>query len=131
MGSLDISASALSAQRLRLDLIAQNIANAETTRTMEGDTPTPYCRVQAVFSANLEQGGVKVASIQRDTRPAQQVYQPGHPDANDQGYVHMPNVNIMEEMVDLVSATRSYEANITALNASKSMTRKALDIGRG
>ncbi|MHB9130789.1 MAG: flagellar basal body rod protein FlgC [Armatimonadota bacterium] len=128
MSSIDISATGLAAQRRRLDLIAENLANAETTRTPEGG---PYKRQVAVFTANGESGGVTVSEVVQDTRPSRNVYQPGHPDANAEGYVQMPNVNGIEEMVDLVSATRSYEANVTALNASKAMTRKALEIGRG
>ncbi|MHB9025440.1 MAG: flagellar basal body rod protein FlgC [Armatimonadota bacterium] len=125
--SMDISASGLSAQRTRLDLIAENLANAETTRTPEG---TPYKRRQAVFSLKPEEGGVEVSGIVEDARAPRLVYEPGHPDANAEGYVQFPNVNAVEEMIDLVSATRAYEANVTALNASKSMTRKALEIGR-
>jgi flagellar basal-body rod protein FlgC len=128
MSSIDVSASALAAQRLRLDLIASNLANAETTRTGEGDGP--YKRMQAIFEA-ADDGGVTVRDVIADPRPPQLVYQPGHPDADANGYVAMPNVNTVEEMTDLVSATRSYEANVTALNASKAMTRKALEIGRG
>lgn len=127
MSSMDISASALTAHRQRLDLIATNLANAETTRTSTGG---PYMRQQAVFNSDPA-GGVTVSDVIRDSRPPRQVYQPGHPDANPDGYVAMPNVNVVEEMVDLVAATRSYEANLTVLNASKSMVRKALEIGRG
>ncbi|HEX2949678.1 MAG TPA: flagellar basal body rod protein FlgC [Armatimonadota bacterium] len=128
MSSIDISASGLSAQRLRLDLIASNLANAETTRTSAGG---PYKRLQAVFEANDEDGGVRTADVVQDDRAPRLEYMPGHPDANAQGYVSMPNVNTVEEMVDMISATRSYEANVTALNASKAMTKKALEIGRG
>lgn len=133
MSSMDISASALSAQRLRLDLIANNLANAETTDvgTGENGEKIPYTRLQASFAANPESGGVVVEAVTPDARAHPQVYQPGHPDADANGIVTMPNVNPVEEMVDLVSATRSYEANVTALNAAKSMTRKALEIGRG
>lgn len=128
MSSIDISASGLAAQRLRLDVIARNLANAETTRTPEGG---PYKRLQAIFEADEENGGVRTKEILQDPRAPRQVYMPGHPDANKQGYVEMPNVNTVEEMVDMISATRSYEANVTALNASKAMTKKALEIGRG
>ena len=128
MASIDISASGLTAQRRRLDAIASNLANAETTRTQAGG---PYKRLQTVFQAEQDQGGVTVVDVVEDTKPSPLVYQPGHPDADAQGYVQMPNVSTVEEMVDLVSATRSYEANVTALNASKAMTRKALEIGRG
>lgn len=128
MSSIDISASGLSAQRLRLNIIANNLANVETTRTTEGG---PYKRLRAVFEVAENGEGVKVGEVSPDPRPFHVVYQPGHPDADAQGYVRMPNVNSVEEMVDLVSATRSYEANVTALNASKSMTRKAMEIGKG
>lgn len=128
MDAFDISASGLSAQRARLDLIASNIANVETTRTPEGG---PYRRLQAVFaSRGRGPGGVEVLGVATDPRPAPQVYQPGHPDADPQGYVAYPNVNIVEEMVDLVSATRSYQANAAALSAAKTMAQQALDLGR-
>lgn len=128
MSSIDISASGLQAQRMRIDLIAENLANAETTRTSDG--AGPYRRLQSVFEA-MPDGGVAVTDIVPDPREGQKIYEPGHPDADTSGYVTMPNVNPVEEMVDLVSATRAYEANITALNASKAMTRKALEIGKG
>ena len=128
MSSIDVSGSGLSAQRRRLDLIAENLANAETTRTPEGG---PYRRQSPVFATDLMQGGVVVSDVVADPRPPRTVYQPGHPDADAAGYVRMPNVEVVEEMVDMISATRSYEANVTALNAAKSMTRKALEIGRG
>jgi flagellar basal-body rod protein FlgC len=128
MSSFDVSASGLSAQRRRLDLVAENIANAETTRTASGG---PYRRKMPVFSVDLESaGGVEVTGVIEDSRPPKMEYRPGHPDANANGYVAMPNVNIMEEMVDMVSATRSYEANVTALESAKSMVRKALELGR-
>jgi len=132
--AIDISASGLSAQRRRLDTVAENIANAETTRTERGG---PYRRKQVVFEEialrelGLGQQGVKVREIAEDPRPPHLVYRPGHPDADANGYVAMPNVNIVEEMVDMISATRSYEANATALNATKAMARKALELGRG
>ncbi len=128
MSSIETSASALAAQRLRMDLIANNLANAETSRTTDGGGP--YQRMQAIFEASAD-GGVIVRDVLADPRPPQLVYQPGHPDADANGYVAMPNVNAVEEMTDLIAATRSYEANVTALNASKAMTRKALEIGRG
>jgi len=128
MSSLDISASGLSAQRRRLEVIARNLANAETTRTPEGG---PYRRQMVVFTEALDQAGVQVAEVVDDPTPGKQIYEPGHPDANPQGYVTMPNVSVMTEMVDMIGATRSYEANVTALNATKSMIRKALELGRG
>ncbi|NIM06549.1 MAG: flagellar basal body rod protein FlgC [Armatimonadetes bacterium] len=130
MSSIDISASGLSAQRRRLDIIANNIANAETTRTAKGG---PYRRQQVVFTANDARGavkGVNVTQVTEDPRPPKIVYRPGHPDADEKGFVAMPNVNVMEEMVDMVSATRSYEANVAAINAAKKMIRKALEISR-
>lgn len=144
--SFGISASALTAQRLRMDVISSNIANAETTRASVVDgKAVPYRRKMVVLSPNesdfssmLEaqmngQGaekGVKVAAIQEDQTPLKPVYNPTHPDADAQGYVYMPNVDIAKEMIDMISATRSYEANVTALNSSKAMITKALEIGR-
>jgi flagellar basal-body rod protein FlgC len=128
MDCFDISASGLSAQRARLDLIASNIANAETTRTPGGG---PYRRLQAVFaSRGDEAGGVEVLGVATDPREPRRAYQPGHPDADAEGVVAYPNVNIVEEMVDLVSATRSYQANAAAFNAAKAMAQHALDLGR-
>lgn len=137
-----VSASGLSAERLRMDLIADNISNAETTRTPEGG---PYRRKLAVFSPyrsfentlrkeiNVQQG-VKVERIIEDKTPFKLVYDPNHPDAlqegEQKGYVRMPNVDIVKEMVDMISATRAYDANVAALNAAKSMANKALEIGR-
>lgn len=136
ISSLEISASGLSAQRQRLDTISSNIANANTTRTAQGG---PYKRLEAVFSAKMEEmeygesrpQGVEAPKIVEDASPARMVHQPGHPDADANGYVQMPNVNIMEEMVEMISATRAYEANVTALNSAKTMVAKALEIGRG
>ncbi|NLT95118.1 MAG: flagellar basal body rod protein FlgC [Clostridia bacterium] len=138
-----ISASGLSAERLRMDIIADNISNAETTRTPQGG---PYRRKMVVFSPYRSfenilkkemkvSQGVKVEKIVEDKSPFKLVYNPEHPDAikegNQKGYVAMPNVDIFKEMVDLIGATRAYEANVTALNAAKSMAYKALEIGRG
>lgn len=143
--SFNISASALSAQRLRMDIISQNIANANTTRTEEG---TPYRRKMVLFQEKesnipfsqylseesrtkyLVGSGVRVSGIVEDQSPFRQVYDPSHPDADENGIVSMPNVEIVTEMVNMISATRAYEANVTALNASKSMAMKALEIGR-
>ncbi|MGB9839446.1 flagellar basal body rod protein FlgC [Thermovenabulum sp.] len=141
--SMEISASALTAQRLRLDIISSNIANVDTTRTKKGE---PYRRKMVVFQEmnessdfneilndkiNYNGKGVRVAAIVEDQRPFKIVYDPAHPDADEKGYVRMPNVNIVEEMVDMISATRSYEANVTAINSTKSMISKALEIGKG
>ncbi|MDC3416400.1 flagellar basal body rod protein FlgC [Aquibacillus salsiterrae] len=146
--SLNISASGLTAQRLRMDTISSNIANAETTRNRinENGEYEPYRRKMVVFEAE-QQGfssqlskaknsysdtgqGVRVSKITEDEEPFQLVYNPNHPDANAQGYVQLPNVDPLKEMVDLMSATRSYEANVTSLNATKSMLLKALEIGK-
>lgn len=133
---LAISGSALSAQKLRLDLIANNIANVSTTRTEEGG---PYRRHMPVFEEKLREAsqggfrgmGVKVSAIVKDDSPPRMEYDPDHPDANEEGFVAMPNINIVDEMVDLVTATRAYQANATALDAAKQMALKALEIGRG
>ncbi|MGM0880884.1 MAG: flagellar basal body rod protein FlgC [Bacillota bacterium] len=142
----DISASALTAQRLRMDVISSNIANAETTRgSFVNGQFQPYKRklvvmepMQQSFSSVLSQQlvgnsaaqGVKVTKIKEDQSPTKLVYNPTHPDADTNGYVNMPNVDVMKEMVDMIAATRSYEANVTALNATKSMFVKALEIGK-
>lgn len=130
MSSIDVSASGLTAQRRRLDAIANNLANAETTRTARGG---PYRRQEVVFTTNdigNNPAGVEVTELIEDPRAGKLIYRPGHPDANAQGFVNMPNVNVMEEMVDMVSATRSYEANIQAVDAAKDMVKKALEIAR-
>ncbi|NQX46169.1 flagellar basal body rod protein FlgC [Paenibacillus tritici] len=143
--SFGISASALTAQRLRMDVISSNIANAETTRaSMVDGKAVPYRRKLVVMETaqpdsfsnilNSKMGsgseGVKVKSIIEDSSPLKPVYNPSHPDADADGYVYMPNVDLTKEMVDMLSASRSYEANVTMLNASKSMVAKALEIGR-
>jgi flagellar basal-body rod protein FlgC len=143
--AINISATGLTAQRLRMDVIAKNIANVSTTRTENG-LPyrrqvvifEEYCRNKA-FSGFLSEesrklfpssGGVKVKGITDDKSPFKRVYDPGHPDADGDGYVLMPNVDTVIEMVNMISATRAYEANVTALNATKGMALKALEIGR-
>lgn len=143
--SFGISASALTAQRLRMDVISSNVAHAETTRASVVDgKAVPYRRKLVVMEAtegnkfsnilnskmNSSSEGVKVQSIIEDTSPLKPVYNPSHPDADAEGYVYMPNVDITKEMVDMLSASRSYEANVTMLNASKAMASKALEIGR-
>ena len=140
--ALRISSSGLTAQRLRMNLISCNLANINTTRTPGGG---PYKRQEAVFAACPEswsfqnmldteikgsRAGVEVVGVINDPRPSQTRYDPGHPDADEKGYVKLPNVNLMEEMVNMISATRSYEANVTAVNATKKMALKALEIGR-
>ncbi len=140
--ALKITASALTAQRLRMDIISNNVANVETTRTEEGG---PYQRQQVVFavgqtdpgvipaaaSKNIRATeGVRVDEILVDDTPGHTAYDPTHPDADEDGFVTYPNVNLATEMTDMLSATRSYEANVTVFNAFKSMVVKALDIGR-
>lgn len=147
-GTIDTAASGLTAQRLRLDVISNNLANATTTRTAEGG---PFQRSRVIFRprveepywrspflpASLDNGvgqGVRVVSIQKDTTPGRLVYDPTHPDAIKtgklKGYVEMPNVNVVKEMVDMIDASRAYEANVTMINGAKSMFTKALEIGR-
>ena len=143
--SFDISASGLTAQRQRLDVAAENISNSETTRTASGgpyrrkmvvlqEIPSTSTSFRSRFSRLMNQsaskGGVKVTEIVEDQRDLNPVYNPDHPDANEEGYVMMPNVDLVKETIDGMSATRAYEANITAFNAMKLMAQKALDIGK-
>jgi flagellar basal-body rod protein FlgC len=149
LSGFDISASALTAQRFRMDVISSNIANAETTRAVQVNGQwQPYRRKMVVMEPQGQQTfaqllkneldrdassaapGVKVTRVVEDPTEFKRVYRPEHPDADEDGYVLMPNVDILKEMVDLLAATRSYEANVTALNATKSMFMKALEIGR-
>ncbi len=141
--ALRISVSALTAERLRMDVISNNIANQQTTRTAEGG---PYRRRVVVFTPlqaakapgharevegpALKQFGVRAAAIVEDPRPGVKTYDPDHPDADAEGYVSYPNVDIVSEMVDMMSATRAYEANLVAAQAAKSMAAKALEIGQ-
>ena len=141
---LDISASALTANRLRMDVVSANIANANTTRgrfvtgewipyqrQMVVMQPAQSSSFQEVLDRNLQRlDGVKVTRVVKDPTPFKLLYQPEHPDADENGYVRLPNVDLLKETVDMVSATRSYEANVTAFNASKQMALKALEIGR-
>ena len=141
LSGMDISGSGLTAQRMRMDVISENIANVDTTRGPDGK---PYTRKYVVLeerngsfadvlknsSGNKPEGGVMVSEIGNDTTPYQLVYDPTNPDANAEGYVEMPNVDITQEMVDMISAYRSYEANVTAFNAYKDMAVKSLEIGR-
>jgi flagellar basal-body rod protein FlgC len=143
-GGLEISASALTAQRLRMDVTAENLANAQTTRGADGQ---PYRRKEVVlqqipqggFGAQLSAamgvgsaraGGVEVAGIVQDQTAGKMVYDPGNPDANAQGYVQMPNGDTVTEMTDLIDSSRAYEANVTAMQASKQMFAKTLDLLR-
>ena len=141
--SLDVSASGMSAQRMRMDLISQNIANANTTKTQDG---TPYRRQTLVLGTNesvgfskylssssrstLGDGRVKIQGIKEDMSELKRVYEQDNPEADEDGYVTMPNVDIVTEMVDMISASRSYEANVTASTAFKNMAMQALNIGK-
>ena len=132
---MSINATGMTANRLRIDVISNNIANAETTRTSRGG---PYRRKFAIFSEYLRRSGsgyipsgVRVVEIREDPSPFKLVYDPSHPDADENGYVKMPNVNVLREMVDLINAQRAYEANVSAFNTVKSMISSALQIGRG
>jgi flagellar basal-body rod protein FlgC len=139
-GVMDVSGSALSAERQRMNLIANNIANASTTRGADGK---PYKRKYAIFSTVLDkeiqastsdspvkEKGVRVDRVVTDDSPYVRVYDPNHPDADANGYVEYPNVNVLEEMVDLVAASRAYEANTTVMKITKGMLNKALEILR-
>lgn len=139
--SMKINASGLTLERMKLDTISSNIANVNTTRTQEGG---PYLRKEVVFKEMIEKAsdkvssrngrvssGVKVTAIYEDPNNLRSVYNPEHVDADVDGYVTMPNVNLLDEMVSLIEAQRSYEANATALKASKSMLNKALEISKG
>lgn len=138
--SFQISASGLEAQRVRMDLASTNMANAQTTKGPDGK---PYQKMRPIFQAGPIDGEstfsseidselkkVNLSGIYRDESPPRQVYDPGHPDANDKGFVSMPNINLMEEMSDMLLATRAYEANVTAFNVSKSMAMSALNLGK-
>ena len=142
LDALHISSSGLSAQRVRMNVISSNLANTNTTRTPEGQT---YRKKEVVLSAQpLQQGfhenltselkenlaQVRVVGIVSDPRPPITKYNPQHPDADKNGYIRLPNINLIEEMVNMMAATRSYEANVTAVNATKRMALKALEIGR-
>ena len=136
--ALDASGSALSAERVRMDVTAENLANAQSTRTANGQGP--YRRKEVVmqeasagvgpnFADSLQAArGVKVAGIVEDPTPSRRVYDPGHPDADAQGYVEMPNVNTVTEMTDLIGASRAYEANVTAMQTTKTMFARTLDL---
>jgi flagellar basal-body rod protein FlgC len=145
--ALNVSATGLTAERLRMDVTAENLANAQTTRGADGQ---PYRRKEVVLSevssggfgsqlakavgagsaSGSQPGGVEVSGITQDATPGKLVYDPGHPDADSKGYVRMPNVDTVAEMVDLISASRAYEANVTAMNSAKQMFSKTLDILR-
>lgn len=134
MDIFKVSASALEAQRIRMNTIASNMANAQSTKT---DAGGPYVKKDVVFQTMPIQSkgadgldGVKVSGVVEDTKPPIVVYDPGHPDADESGYVSMPNINVIEEMVNMMIALRAYEANVKAFNISKGMYQKALELGR-
>jgi flagellar basal-body rod protein FlgC len=136
ISGVDLSASALTAQKTRLDIVAQNIANAQTTRTASGGAyqrqivsfETELIRNQSAGGAPLQ--SVRVARVTTDRTPGQQVYNPQHPDASADGLVTMPNVNLSQEMVDLITASRSYEANLSVVKNARTMAMRTLDIGK-
>ncbi|WP_243546998.1 flagellar basal body rod protein FlgC [Pseudodesulfovibrio tunisiensis] len=143
MTAMDIGASGLKAQRANLNVISMNLANIRTTKTMAGG---PYRRKSVSFESspvyspfdkamqdhmNRDLHGVKVLGVVADNRPFKQVYEPGHPDANDQGYVFYPDINVVEEMTNMMTAMRGYEANVQTIQSVKNMFNKALLIGRG
>lgn len=137
--NMSINTSGLTAERLRMDTISSNIANVNTTRTEDGG---PYRRKVAVFEEHLTReknqlgekrmasSGVRAVGIFDDPDSLPRVYKPSHPDADAEGYVEMPNVNVLTEMIDMMASRRAYEANITALNTSKGILMKTLEIGR-
>jgi flagellar basal-body rod protein FlgC len=142
MTAMDVSATGMAAQRIRLNVISMNLANAETTRTGSGG---PYQRRTVIFRSTPVEGtfenvferhlqekiqGVTVTRIEAKGGDDKRIYDPSHPDADAAGYVHYPNVNLVEEMVSMLEASRSYEANVTAAKAAKNMALKALEIGR-
>lgn len=139
--AMEVAASGLGAQRVRMNALASNLANARTTRTAEGG---PYRRLDPVFEAVPFQASnpaaandpharavftVQVPEIRRDQAPPQSVYDPKHPDADARGYVQLPNVNVVEEMVNMITASRAYEAGVTVMQTLKGMARSALSIG--
>ena len=139
--SMQISASGLVLERLKMDTISSNITNAKTTRTEDGG---PYRRKEVLFEEDLKvqknkltghyetkSAGVKVTGISEDGENFKQIYDPSHPDADMDGYVAMPNVNMVDEMIALITTQRSYEANVTALNTSKAILKKTLEISKG
>ena len=141
MTALDMGASGLSAERTRMNIISMNLANSKTTRTPEGG---PYRRKAAVMATtpidspfskamstalDRELSGVRVLGIAQDARPLKRVYEPGHPDANEEGYVFYPDINTVEEMTNMLTAVRAYEANVASIQSIKGMFNKALELG--
>ena len=142
MTAIDIGASGLKAERTHLNVISMNLANAKTTRTTSGgpyrrkevlfketDVGTPFSKAMQT-AQDRELKGVRADSIQNDNRPLKRVYEPNHPDADEEGYVSYPDINVVEEMTNMLSAMRAYEANVSTITTSKSMFTKALEIGR-
>ena len=142
LNAMDIASSGLSAQRTNMNTISMNLANVQTTRTQDGG---PYQRKEVLFEAapvkhpfdkvmtsemQREVKGVKVSRIQEDDRAFKDVYDPGHPDANDKGYVKYPDINVVEEMANMMTATRAYEANLSTISSVKQMINQAVQIGR-
>lgn len=141
--AMNISSAGLSAQRVRMNILSSNLANANTTRTPEGG---PYKRQDVVFSATpvsdnpfgdlldpewgTQLKKVQVVDVHQDTKSPRKVHDPSHPDADSNGFVEMPNIQVMSEMVNMITATRAFESNTTAMNAAKTMAAKALEIGR-
>ena len=140
ISSFGISAAALDSQKLKMDLTTANLANAQTTRGIDGQ---PYRRAIPVFKSvpvdfqnalqkemGVQLQSVELDSIQKDNSPLKRVYDPSHPDADQAGYVSLPNINLMEEMADMLIASRAYEANVTAFSTTKSMVLKLIDLGK-
>ena len=136
--AMEVAASGLSAERGRMNVVAGNLANARTTRTAEGG---PYKRLDPVFTATpinprsfdpvlKKVETVQLTEVRPDTQPGSMVYEPGHPDANADGFVEYPNVNVVTEMVNMMTASRAYEAGVTSIESLKSMARAALRIGK-
>ena len=139
-----VAGSALDSQRQRLNIIAGNLANAESTKSPNGgpyvrrdvvfqsvSSSSPFTRVfSQAFGGPAEPSGVEVSKVILDSRPHRQIYDPKHPDADEKGFVHLPNVNVIEEMANLLAASRSYEANLAVLETGKTMTLRALEMGR-
>lgn len=136
--SMRINHSGLSLERLKMDVVSTNMANVNTTRTEEGG---PYLRKEVLFTESMvaakdtigkrKSRGVKVVGIREDGEGLREVYNPEHPDSDEEGYVVMPNVNMVDEMISLINVQRTYEANVTALNTSKNLLKKALEITKG
>lgn len=127
---LDVASTGLSAQRIRMNVLSSNMANANTTRTEDGG---PYRKKNVIFKQVLQgehKGGVQIKEIYEDTKPPRLQYDPTHPDANEEGYVSMPNISPVEEMVNLLEAARAYESNLTILQSAKQLSNSAIEIGR-